>query len=126
LQKWVWTQESAVAWARVRWTALSHNFNSIFSNVLSYRSKTSLGSQKKHLKRIGKVLEIRIKLIFHTACHYFTTKLKNSGQASLTFILESLGHPSSKSTKDYLAGFEDESSKKNHEVLMEGVGVSPF
>jgi hypothetical protein len=35
--------------------------------------------------------------------------------------MESLGHASIKSTIDYLAGFEDESIKKNHEVLMEGL-----
>jgi hypothetical protein len=30
-----------------------------------------------------------------------------------------LGHSGSKAIMDYLTGFEDESSKKNHEVLME-------
>jgi hypothetical protein len=34
--------------------------------------------------------------------------------------MESLRHSGSKTTMDYLAVFEDESSKKNHDVLMEG------
>jgi hypothetical protein len=35
--------------------------------------------------------------------------------------MESLRHSGSKATMDYLAGFEDESSKKNYDVLMEGL-----
>jgi integrase/recombinase XerD len=56
-----------------------------------------------------------------TYCHSFATKLKNSEKVSLSFIMESLGHSSIKTTMDYLAGFEDESIRKNHEVLMEGL-----
>jgi hypothetical protein len=32
-----------------------------------------------------------------------------------------LGHSGSKAIMDYLAGFEDENIKKNHEELMEGL-----
>ena len=66
-------------------------------------------------------LGISSKLTTYTARHSFATKLKNSEKVSLSFIMESLGHSSIKTTMDYLAGFEDESIKKNHEVLMEGL-----
>jgi hypothetical protein len=35
--------------------------------------------------------------------------------------MESLDHSCIKTTMDYLAGFEDVSIRKNHEVLMEGL-----
>ena len=40
--------------------------------------------------------------------------------------MESLRHSGSKATMDYLAGFEDESSKKNYDVLMEGLEWDHF
>jgi integrase len=76
----------------------------------------------KHLKRIGKSLSISEKLTTYTARHSFATKLKNSEKVSLAFIMEALGHTSLKTTMDYLAGFEDDKIKQNHEVLMEGLG----
>jgi len=75
----------------------------------------------KYLKRIGEQLGMPTKLTTYTARHSFATKLKNSEKVSLSFIMESLGHSSIKTTMDYLAGFEDDSIKKNHEVLMEGL-----
>jgi integrase/recombinase XerD len=75
----------------------------------------------KYLKRIGEELGIPVKLTTYTARHSFATKLKNSEKVSLSFIMESLGHSSIKTTMDYLAGFEDDSIRKNHEVLMEGL-----
>ena len=75
----------------------------------------------KYLKRIGEELGIPVKLTTYTARHSFATKLKNREKVSLSFIMESLGHSSIKTTMDYLAGFEDESIRKNHEVLMEGL-----
>lgn len=75
----------------------------------------------KYLKRIGEQLGIPTKLTTYTARHSFATKLKNSEKVSLSFIMESLGHSSIKTTMDYLAGFEDDSIKKNHDVLMEGL-----
>jgi len=75
----------------------------------------------KYLKRIGEQLGIPVKLTTYTARHSFATKLKNSEKVSLSFIMESLGHSSIKTTMDYLAGFEDDSIRKNHEVLMEGL-----
>jgi integrase len=75
----------------------------------------------KYLKRVGEQLGLPVKLTTYTARHSFATKLKNSEKVSLSFIMESLGHSSIKTTMDYLAGFEDESIRKNHEVLMEGL-----
>jgi integrase len=75
----------------------------------------------KYLKRVGEQLGLPVKLTTYTARHSFATKLKNSEKVSLSFIMESLGHSSIKTTMDYLAGFEDDSIRKNHEVLMEGL-----
>jgi hypothetical protein len=49
---------------------------------------------------IGKDLEISTKTTTYPALHSFATKLKNSEQASLTFIMESLRHSGSKATMD--------------------------
>jgi len=55
----------------------------------------------KYLKRIGEQLGIPVKLTLSTARHSFATKLKNSEKVSLSFIMESLGHSSIKTTMDY-------------------------
>ena len=60
---------------------------------------------KKYLKRIGEELGIPSKLTTYTARNSFVTKLKNSEKVSLSFIMESLGHSSIKTTIDYLAEF---------------------
>ena len=75
----------------------------------------------KYLKRLGKALNVDTKLTTYTARHSFATKLKNSEKVSLSFIMESLGHSSIKTTMDYLSGFEDDKIKQHHEVLMEGL-----
>lgn len=75
----------------------------------------------KYLKRIGQSLNVGTKLTTYTARHSFATKLKNSEKVSLSFIMESLGHTSIKTTMDYLSGFEDDKIKQHHEVLMEGL-----
>lgn len=75
----------------------------------------------KYLRKIGTSLGITEKLTTYTARHSFATKLKNSEKVSLSFIMESLGHTSLKTTMDYLAGFEDDKIKQHHEVLMEGI-----
>jgi integrase len=75
----------------------------------------------KYLKRVGTALNVDAKLTTYTARHSYATKLKNSEKVSLSFIMESLGHSSIKTTMDYLSGFEDDKIKQHHEVLMEGL-----
>ena len=51
------------------------------------------------------------------ARHSFATILKNSG-VSTEFISEALGHSSLSTTKNYLAGFEEEAIRRNTDVLV--------
>ncbi|MEO6837644.1 MAG: tyrosine-type recombinase/integrase [Ginsengibacter sp.] len=50
------------------------------------------------------------------ARHSFATILKNS-EVSTEFICEALGHSSLQTTKNYLAGFEQDAIKKTTDVL---------
>ena len=50
------------------------------------------------------------------ARHSFVTILKNSG-VSTEFICKALGHSSLQTTKNYLAGFEQEAIRKTKDVL---------
>jgi integrase len=50
------------------------------------------------------------------ARHSFATILKNSG-VSTEFICEALGHTSLQTTKNYLAGFEQDAIRKTTDVL---------
>ena len=59
----------------------------------------------KYMKRIAGDLKIRSGVTTYFARHSFATGLKNSG-ASVEFISEALGHSDIKTTKNYLAGFE--------------------
>jgi integrase len=61
----------------------------------------------KFMKRIAKELEIAKPVTTYYARHSFATVLKRSG-ASTEFISEALGHSDLKTTKAYLAGFEEE------------------
>jgi len=61
----------------------------------------------KHLKSIGKDLNIPIDLTTYVARHSFATVLKRSG-VSTSIISESLGHSSEKITQIYLDSFENE------------------
>lgn len=86
-------------------------------NRIAYFTKNT----NKYLKRSGVSLELGTLLTTYTARHSFATKLKNSEKVSISFIMESLGHSSIKTTMDYLSGFEDDTIKKHHAVLMEGL-----
>jgi len=61
----------------------------------------------KFMKRIAKDLGIAKPVTTYFARHSFATVLKRSG-ASTEFISEALGHSDLKTTKSYLAGFEEE------------------
>jgi integrase len=70
----------------------------------------------KYMKQIAKELEINKEVTTYFARHSFATVLRNSG-ASMEFISEALGHSDMKTTKSYLAGFEQETIHKTTDAL---------
>ena len=70
----------------------------------------------KYIKRIAKKLEISKDVTTYFARHSFATVLRNSG-ASMEFISEALGHSDTKTTKNYLAGFEQEIIHRTTDAL---------
>ena len=71
----------------------------------------------EHMKKIALELEINKPVTTYYARHSFATILKNSG-VSTEFISEALGHSSLQTTKNYLAGFEQEAIRKTTDVLI--------
>ena len=69
-----------------------------------------------HMKQIALELEIPKPITTYYARHSFATILKNSG-VSTEFISEALGHTSLETTKNYLAGFEQDAIRKATDVL---------
>ena len=72
----------------------------------------------KYMKRIGVELDFNLKLTTYTARHTYSTILKNSGFA-VSFISESLGHSSLKTTQNYLDSFDTESKKEAANKLLD-------
>jgi integrase/recombinase XerD len=70
----------------------------------------------KYMKIIAEDLKIFKPVTTYYARHSFATVLKNSG-ASMEFISEALGHSDMKTTKNYLAGFEQETIHKTTDAL---------
>jgi integrase/recombinase XerD len=70
-----------------------------------------------HIKQIAIELEIHKPITTYYARHSFATILKNSG-VSREFISEALGHTSLETTKNYLAGFEQDAIRKATDVLI--------
>ena len=70
----------------------------------------------KYMKIIAKELELNKEVTTYFARHSFATVLRNSG-ASMEFISEALGHSDMKTTKSYLAGFEQETIHKTTDAL---------
>ena len=71
----------------------------------------------EHMKKIAVDLGINKNVTTYFARHSFATILKNSG-VSTEFISEALGHSSLSTTKNYLAGFEEEAIRRNTDVLV--------
>jgi site-specific recombinase XerD len=69
-----------------------------------------------HMKLIAQDLEIKNKVTTYVARHTFSTVLKQSG-ASIEYISEALGHSDIKTTKNYLASFEDETKIATNNAL---------
>ena len=70
----------------------------------------------EHMKQIAAQLGICKPVTTYYARHSFATILKNSG-VSTEFISEALGHTSLETTKNYLAGFEQDAIRKTTDVL---------
>ena len=69
------------------------------------------------MKEIAAELGISKSVTTYFARHSFATVLKNSG-ASMEFISEALAHSSQQTTKNYLAGFEQEAIHKTTDALL--------
>jgi site-specific recombinase XerD len=70
----------------------------------------------KYMKLIAAELKINKEVTTYFARHSFATVLRNSG-ASMEFISEALGHSDMKTTKNYLAGFEQATIHKTTDAL---------
>ena len=70
----------------------------------------------KYMKLIAAELEINKEVTTYFARHSFATVLRNSG-ASMEFISSALGHSDMKTTKNYLAGFEQATIHKTTDAL---------
>jgi len=81
--------------------------------LIKYKTKNI----NKQMKRIASRLEITANLTTYVARHSFSTVLKRSG-ASIEYISEALGHSDIKTTKSYLAGFEEDTLFTNAEKLI--------
>jgi integrase len=69
-----------------------------------------------NMKKIAKNLDINKNVTTYFARHSFATILKRSG-ASTEFISDALGHSNLSTTKNYLAGFEDETLQNVTDAL---------
>lgn len=74
----------------------------------------------KNMKRIAKDLGINKSVTTYFARHSFATVLKRAG-VSTEFISDALGHESLGTTKNYLAGFEQEAIHKTTDVLLPNI-----
>ena len=70
----------------------------------------------KYMKRIAKELNINKDVTTYYARHSFATILRNSG-TSIEFISSALGHSDIKTTKNYLADFEQDMIQKITKAL---------
>ena len=70
----------------------------------------------EHMKLIAVEIGICKPITTYYARHSFATILKNSG-VSTEFICEALGHSSLQTTKNYLAGFEQDAIRRTTDVL---------
>lgn len=82
------------------------------------------GLMNDHLKLIAKFTGINQNLTTYVARHSFATILKRSG-ASMELISEALGHSELKTTKHYLASFEDETLKMATSALLAFDNIKP-
>ena len=90
-----------------------------FSALTKYKvinNKTSLIN--KNIKIIAKKLGIEQSVSTITARHSFATILKRSG-VNTSYISDAMGHQNTKTTENYLAGFEDDAKKEISKKLID-------
>ena len=75
------------------------------SQELRKIAQASLDRTNRHLKEIGKMLELDIELTTYVARHSWATQAKHRGVAT-SVISEGLGHTSEKTTQIYLKAFD--------------------
>lgn len=78
--------------------------------------KQATKQTNKYIKRVAASLEIEAEVSTYTARHSFATILKNAG-VSPSFIGESMGHTSTRTTEGYFASFETDQRKENIDKL---------
>lgn len=69
------------------------------------------------MKNIAEILEMKVNISSYTARHSFATILKRSG-VPVSAISDFLGHSDTKTTENYLAGFEKQAMKGQWEYLI--------
>lgn len=82
------------------------------------------GLMNDHLRLIAQATGIDKKLTTYVARHSFATILKRSG-ATTELISEALGHSDLRTTRHYLASFEDETLKMATSALINFDGIKP-
>jgi integrase len=105
-----------------RWKAKSGPF--LFEFLKSDLNATKIKSTvsqiiqvtNKHIRDIGKKLEIRDDITTYTARHSFATILLRS-EAPIAFISKSLGHSNIQTTETYLGSFEEEKVQEYFKAL---------
>ena len=80
-------------------------FNGADSQELRKMAQASLDKTNRHLKKIGKILQLDIDLTTYVARHSWATQAKQRGVAT-SIISEGLGHSSEKTTQIYLKAFD--------------------
>ncbi|WP_255049546.1 tyrosine-type recombinase/integrase [Lacihabitans sp. CS3-21] len=105
-----------------RWKAKSGPF--LFEFLKSDLNATKIKSTvsqiiqvtNKHIRDIGKKLEIWDDIATYNARHSFATVLLRS-EAPIAFITKSLGHSNIQTTETYLGSFEEEKVKEYLKAL---------
>lgn len=81
------------------------------------RVKLTTKTSNKYLKRIAQAVGIEKEVTTYFARHTFANVMLNTG-ASKEFLQESLGHASTKTTQEYLSGFDFDIKKQMTERLL--------
>ena len=96
-------------------------------NIISYENSAEEQTKRiqnftryinQHLKRLCKANDLPKDISTYWARHSFATNSIKNG-ASMEFISESLGHSGLNTTKNYFAGFDNETKRKFSETIMD-------
>jgi site-specific recombinase XerD len=101
--------------------------NELIFNIVSHKEDSKIQYKKiknfnryinDHIKRIAKANDLPLECSFYWARHSFATNSIRKG-ASMEFISEALNHSDLSVTKNYFAGFEDETKKEFANSLLD-------